>query len=487
MPFEAIIGLEVHAQLQTASKLFCLCSTEFGAPPNSHTCPVCLGLPGALPVLNRRAVAMAIKTALALDCRINRRSLFARKNYFYPDLPKGYQISQYEQPLAQGGTVTFPVRRRPGPGDDFSYQEKSVGIIRVHLEDDAGKSIHRPGDDTYVNLNRTGVPLIEIVTEPGLRSSREAYDFLIWLRRTLLYLGICDGNMEQGSLRCDANVSVRPDSGAPFGTKTEIKNLNSFRFLQKALDYEIERQVRVIRAGDRIEQETRLWAEARQQTLPMRSKEHAHDYRYFPDPDLMPILISESWLEKIESEIPELPEARRQRLACEYGLSDDDAFLITQTRPWADYFEAAALASSHPKTIFNWMVGDLTRFLKRDNRGIELSPVPPGYLASLVDLIENGQISGKSAKDVFEKVYESGRDPKTIVAQEGLKQITNGGELDAIIQDVLEANQPQVARYRSGKTGLLGFFVGQVMQRTQGQANPRIVNQILKSKLQPEE
>ncbi len=483
MEFEAVIGLEVHAQLLTRSKLFCSCSTQFGAPPNSNTCPVCLGLPGALPVLNREAVAMAVKAGLAFNCTINRRSVFARKNYFYPDLPKGYQISQYDQPLAVEGQVTLLTGDRLETGNVANYRQKTFGITRVHLEDDAGKSIHAPGDDTYVNLNRTGVALIEIVSEPDFRSSQEAYDYLTYLRKTLLYLGICDGNMEEGSLRCDANTSVRPKGARKFGTKTEIKNLNSFRFLQKALDYEIQRQIEVLRSGGEIHQETRLWNEELQKTFVMRTKEYAHDYRYFPEPDLMPILISDQWLSQLQSEIPELPEAKRERFAVDYGLGDEEALLVTQTRELADYFESAAKASGLPKAIFNWLLGDVTRFLKRDGREISDFPIAPADLARLALLVEEGAISGKIAKDVFEKMYQSGESPDKIVEREGLRQISDTGQLEGVVEGVLAANAGKVREYREGKLGLMGFFVGQVMRQTQGQANPQLVNEILKSKL----
>ncbi len=483
MEFEAVIGLEVHAQLLTRSKLFCSCSTQFGAPPNSNTCPVCLGLPGALPALNREAVAMAVKAGLALGCKINQHSIFARKNYFYPDLPKGYQISQYDQPLATDGHVEILTGERLDTGNITNYQRKTFGITRVHLEDDAGKSVHVAGDDTYVNLNRTGVPLIEIVSEPDFRSSQEAYDYLTYLRKTLQYLGICDGNMEEGSLRCDANASVRPLGSANFGTKTEIKNLNSFRFLQKALDYELGRQIEVLRAGGEIHQETRLWNEELQKTLVMRSKEYAHDYRYFPEPDLMPILISDEWLEELKAQIPELPDSRATRFVADYGLSEEEALLATQTRPFADYFEIAAKAAGQPKAVFNWMLGDLTRFLKRDNREIEECPVSAANLAALIRLVEDGVISGKIAKDVFEKMYGTGADPERIVEEEGLKQISDTGELEALIEGILTANASKVEAYRSGKVGLMGFFVGQVMRETRGQANPKLVNDILQAKL----
>ena len=485
MEFEPVIGLEVHAQLLTKTKIFCRCSTQFGALPNSKTCPVCLGLPGALPVLNREAVAMAVKAGLALNCRINPRSIFARKNYFYPDLPKGYQISQYDQPLAVQGKIALRTGKRLATGSIVDYQKKSFGIIRVHLEEDAGKSIHMAGEDTYVNLNRSGVPLIEIVSEADFRSSQEAYDYLTFLRRILLYLEICDGNMEEGSLRCDANVSVREIGSSRFGIKAEIKNLNSFRFLQRALDYEIQRQIDVIQRGGTIEQETRLWDEERQKTFAMRSKEEAHDYRYFPEPDLLPLVIPSQWLEGLRSEIPELPQARAERLVQQYGLTDEDAFQITQTRPFADYFEAAVKAYKQPKLIFNWMIGDLTRLLKRDNSEVGACRIGPKSLAKMLQLVDEGTISGKIAKDVFEKMYQTGKDPEKVISEEGLRQISDVNQLEEIIDRILDSNQKKVEVYRSGKEGLLGFFVGQAMKETRGQANPKLLNEILKNKLLP--
>lgn len=485
MEFEPVIGLEVHAQLLTRSKIFCRCSTQFGAPSNSNTCPVCLGLPGALPVLNREAVAMAVKAGLALGCRIHTHSIFARKNYFYPDLPKGYQISQYDQPLAQDGRVALLSGERQGSGNIVNYVRKEFGIIRVHLEEDAGKSIHMEGDDTYVNLNRSGVPLIEIVSRPDFRSSQEAYDYLGFLRRTLMYLGICDGNMEEGSLRCDANVSVRPVGSNTLGTKAEIKNLNSFRFLQKALDYEIQRQIDVIEGGGRVEQETRLWDEEREKTLAMRSKEEAHDYRYFPDPDLLPLVVSPQWLEQLEAEIPELPEARRERFMEQYALSAEDALLMTQTRAFADYYEEAVQTFNQPRSLFNWMVVELTRYMKQDHCGIEECRIKPQDLARMVQLIEEGTISGKMAKQVFEKMYQGGKTPDAILSEEGLQQISDAGQLEGVIDRILQSNPKEVEAYRAGKEGLLGFFVGQAMKETRGQANPQLVNQLIREKLKP--
>ena len=485
LEFEPVIGLEIHAQLLTHSKIFCSCSTEFGAPPNSNTCPVCLGLPGALPVLNQEAVAMAVKAGLALECQIKQNSIFARKNYFYPDLPKGYQISQYDLPLAENGKVEILTGERQETGKVGNYRKRSFGITRVHLEEDAGKSIHVPGGDTHVDLNRTGVPLIEIVSEPDFRSSQEAYDYLTYLHRVLLYLEICDGNMEEGSLRCDANVSVRPEGVEELGTKTEIKNLNSFRFLQKALDFEIDRQIELLRNEGVVQQETRLWDEEEQKTTVMRSKEEAHDYRYFAEPDLLPVVISEEWLEKLKAEIPELPEQRRERFIQEYSLSQEEALLLTQTRQLADYFEKAVESWQQPKAIFNWMLGDLTHHLKQDNRDITQCSVQPEQLADLVRLIDEGEISGKMAKQVFEKLYKTGEDPRSIIAQEGLRQISDEDQLKSIVDGVIESNPEKVEAYQAGKTGLLGFFMGQVMKETQGQANPKMINEMLQARLQP--
>ena len=430
---------------------------------------------------------MAIRAGLALGCRINRCSTFARKNYFYPDLPKGYQISQYDVPIAEDGQIEIPTGDRREAGNVANYQKKKFGITRVHLEEDAGKSIHASGKDSYVNLNRTGVPLIEIVSEPDFRSSQEAYDYLGYLRRTVLYLGICDGNMEEGSLRCDANVSVRPGGSSTLGTKVEIKNLNSFRFLQKALDYEIERQIKRVKDGGAVEQETRLWDEDRHKTSAMRSKEEAHDYRYFPDPDLLPVVIAEEWLHELQGRIPELPEPRRERLVEQYGLSNEDALLATQTRQFADYFEGAIKRHDRPKAIFNWMVGDLTHYLKRDGKDIDSSPVKPESLAGLVRLVDDGQISGKIAKQVFEGMYQTGEDAETIISREGVKQISDAGQLEDVVSRVLQENPDKVKSYRSGKDGLLGFFMGQVMKETGGQANPTMVNEMLRLKLRSDQ
>jgi len=487
MEFEPVIGLEVHAQLVTRSKLFCGCSTEFGAPPNSNTCPVCLGLPGALPVLNRKAVAMAVKAAMALGCRINAVSVFARKNYFYPDLPKGYQISQFDRPLGESGSVTVLSGERSDSGKIGNRQEKIFGITRLHLEDDAGKSIHEglpdSGSKSYVNLNRTGVPLIEIVSEPDFRSSQEAYDYVTHLRKTLLYLGVCDGNMEEGSLRCDANISIRPKGSETFGTRVEIKNLNSFRFLQRALDYEIERQVDVLSQGGGIVQETRLWDEAEGRTLPMRSKEEAHDYRYFPEPDLLPLKLDPAWIERLRRELLELPGPKMKRFIEQYGFSVEDALLLTGTAELAAYFEKCAGASGNARASANWIMGDLAYVLRNSGKGIQDSPIPPGNLAALIGKIDSGEISGKIAKTVFEEMARTGGNPAEIIQRMGLAQVSDETSLGALIDGILAANAKQVAEYRSGKTRVLGFLVGQIMKETRGQANPQVVNELLQKKL----
>lgn len=474
MPYEAVIGLEVHAQLLTASKIFCGCSTAFGAPPNTQVCPVCLGLPGALPVLNRRAVEYAVRAALALNCTVHEVSIFARKNYFYPDLPKGYQISQYEQPLAADGVVEYArggVIRR-------------VGIIRVHLEEDAGKSLHEGFPDsarrTYVDFNRSGVPLIEIVTRPDLRSGEEAAEFFERLRAILMAIGVNDGNMEEGSLRCDANVSVRPRGAPGFGVKTEVKNLNSFRFLERALDYEVRRQIEILERGGIVEQETRLWDQQAERTVAMRTKEEAHDYRYFPEPDLPPLQLDPEWIAQIRSSLPELPEARKQRFMTEYGLPEYDATLLTGSPALADYFEKTAAACGNPKAASNWIMGELLRKLKELDVEIAAVPVTPDKLASLIRLVTSGRLSSTMAKEVFEKMFATGRTAEEIVEEEGLRQIDDETALEPLVAEVLARHGDVVAQYRAGKTAVLGFLVGQVMKATGGKANPRIVNALLR-------
>ena len=475
--FEPVIGLEIHAQLLTASKIFCGCSTAFGARPNTHVCPVCLGLPGALPVLNRQAVDHGIRAALALNCQVQPRSIFARKNYFYPDLPKGYQISQYERPLATGGHLEYSI----------GGVVRRIGIIRAHLEEDAGKSLHEGFPDstsrTYVDFNRSGVPLLEIVTQPDLRSAAEAADFFERLRAILVAIGVNDGNMEEGSLRCDANVSVRPAGEEGLGTKTELKNLNSFRFLEKALQYEIDRQTALVGTGERVVHETRLWDAAAGRTLAMRSKEEAHDYRYFPEPDLPPLDLSEERIAQIGRSLPELPEARKRRFVAQYGLPEYDAGILTQSSALSEYFEATAALARNPRTASNWILGEVLRLLKETGADIAEVRVDPPRLADLIALVERGAISGSVAKDVFQKMHETGATAESIVAAEGLAQISDETALLAAIRDVLAANPVPVEQYRAGRTKTFGFLVGQVMKATGGQANPGLVTDLLKREL----
>ncbi len=476
--YEPVIGLEVHVQLLTKSKIFCSCSTRFGDPPNTNTCPVCLGLPGALPVLNRDAVTMAMKAALALNCAINPRSRFARKNYFYPDLPKGYQISQYDEPLSQDGWIDI----------EAGEVRKRIGITRVHLEEDAGKSLHEgfadSGSKSYIDLNRTGVPLIEIVGEPDLRSPDEAYDYLTRLRTLMLYLEVSDCNMEEGSLRCDANVSVRLSGVGEFGTKTEVKNLNSFRFLQKALAYEIDRQISVLETGGSIRQETRLWDSREQRTYGMRSKEFAHDYRYFPEPDLLPLVINDEWREEARSALPELPEARKERFVEQYALPVQDAAQLTASRPLADYFEETAKASGEPKLAANWILSELLYLLNEVGKEISASPVSPARLSELVGLIQQGTISGKMGKDILAEMFRSGKSAKDVMAAQGLEQINDPEKIRSVVSGIMSGNPKQVEQYRKGKTATFGWFVGQVMKATRGQANPQRVQEVLKKELE---
>jgi len=487
MAFEPVIGLEVHAQLVTRSKLFCGCSSRFGGPPNSQTCPVCLGLPGALPVPNLGAIAMAARAALALGCRINLLSVFARKNYFYPDLPKGYQISQFDAPLAEHGCVRVLSGERNETGHIVNRREKTFRLTRVHVEEDAGKSLHEgtagPDESSYVNLNRSGVPLIEIVSEPDFRSSQEAYDYVTQLRRILMYIGVCDGNMEEGSLRCDANVSVRPAGTEGFGTKVEIKNLNSFRYLQRALEYEISRQTQVLSQGGRVLQETRLWDEAAGYTAAMRSKEEAHDYRYFPEPDLLPLQLDPGWIAGIQASLPELPHEKALRFIAEYRLSVEEAFQLTSGARLADYFEKCAVLSANPRATLHWITGDLAYALKDTGLDMEDNPLPPDRLAALIRMIDAADISGKIAKTVFEEMFRSGDDPAAVVSRLGLVQVSDEAALEAVIERIMAANPAQLSEFRAGKEKLFGYFAGQAMKETKGQANPQVLNKLLKRKL----
>jgi len=475
MPYEVVIGLEVHAQLLTESKIFCSCSTKFGALPNSHVCPVCMGMPGVLPVLNKKVVEFALKMALATHCRINSYSVFARKNYFYPDLPKGYQISQYEHPLAKDGWVEIEV----------TGQKKQIGIVRIHMEEDAGKLIHDLHKPiSYVDFNRTGVPLIEIVSKPDIRTPEEGVAYLKKLRSILRYLGICDGNMEEGSFRCDANISLRPIESEKFGVRTELKNMNSFKHVQRALTYEIERQRSILEQGGSIVQETRLWDETKNITRSMRGKEEAHDYRYFPDPDLMPVVIDKNWIEKIEKTLPELPDVKKQRFVQEYRLPEYDAEVLTSEKELAEYFEQVVKYGSDAKLASNWMMSEVLRKLNQEKREITACPITPKDLAELLQLIQKGTISGKIAKIVFEEMYSSGKPASQIVREKSLIQITDQAVLEEIAQKIIESYPKEVEQYKAGKEKLLGFFVGQMMKQTKGKANPQLVNKIFKELLQ---
>ena len=477
MDYECVIGLEVHAQLLTDSKLFCSCATAFQADPNDQTCPVCLGLPGVLPVLNRQAVELTMRTGLAMQGTVAALNRFARKNYFYPDLPKGYQISQFEEPLIEGGCLDIEV--------DGTIRH--VRLNRIHLEEDAGKSIHGENladpNKSYVDLNRTGVPLMEIVSDPDLRSPEEARVYLQKLKTVLEYLDVCDGNMEEGSLRCDANVSLRRAGADTLGTRTEIKNLNSFRNVQQAIAYEMERQRDVLDNGGRVVQETRLFDAGRGVTVPMRSKEEAHDYRYFPEPDLVPLQIEPDWVESVRQSIPELPDARRQRFVSQYGLPAYDADVLVASRAMADYFEATVELFPQPKIVSNWVMGDFLRALNHANHSPDEALVTPTHLAELLRLIDDGTISGKIAKTVFEDMYRTGKRPGDIVAEQGLVQMSDSDALQEVIGQVVGEHPEQVAAYRAGKEKLLGFFVGQIMKATQGKANPAMVNTLLRQLL----
>jgi len=478
MGYEAVIGLEVHCQLLTDSKIFCGCPTRFGAPPNTNVCPVCLGMPGVLPVLNRRAVEYALRAGLALQCDIRPLSVFARKNYFYPDLPKGYQISMYDQPTMVGGHLDIEV----------GGTVKRVRITRIHMEEDAGKLLHEgfpdSGSRSYVDFNRSGVPLIEIVSEPDLRSPEEAHACFSSLRSLLVWIGITDGNMEEGSLRCDANVSLRPEGSETLGTKAELKNLNSFKFVQHALEYEIRRQQEILGGGGRVVQETRLYDPKQDRTVPMRSKEEAHDYRYFPEPDLPPLRVGPEWIEEVRAMLPELPAARRARFERDHGLKSQDAQALTSERALADYYEATATASGNARAAANWILTEVLRKVRESKGAIGEVPLAPGRLASLIRLVDGRTISGKVAKELFEEIYASGADPTDLVRARGLAQVTDEGSIRSAIDAVIARNADKVAAFQAGKTGLLGFFVGQVIKETGGQADPALVSRLLKERLE---
>lgn len=478
MTYEPIIGLEVHAQLRTRAKIFCRCSTQFGAEPNSQVCPVCLGMPGVLPVLNRRAVEFAVRMGLAVDCQIALHSIFARKNYFYPDLPKGYQISQYEEPLCRDGALDIEV----------NGARKRIGIRRIHLEEDAGKSIHAEAfvdvDETLVDLNRCGVPLIEIVSEPDLRSPEEAAAYISQLRQIVQYLDICDGNMEEGSLRCDANVSVRRRDASTFGVKTELKNMNSIRGVERALAFEIDRQIHRLGQGESVVQETLLWDADRNEAVPMRSKEFAHDYRYFPEPDLVPLHLEDAWVKELRASLPELPLPRKRRFIDQYHLPDYDAGVLTESRALADYFEGVAERAGDSKAASNWIMGEVLRALKETGKELADFPIDPADLAQLLRLIDQGTISGRIAKTVFDEMATTGKDAEAIVREKGLVQISDSDVLERQIADVLEAHPAEVEKYRSGKKQVFGYLVGQVMKATRGKANPKLVNEILRARLE---
>ncbi len=487
MSWETVIGLEIHAQLSTESKIFCGCATRFGDEPNANTCPTCLGLPGALPVLNRRVVELAARAALALGLHVNHQSTFARKNYFYPDLPKGYQISQYDQPFSANGELEIMTAERDEAGHPLEWRPKKIRITRLHLEEDAGKNVHEglPNVDrySYIDLNRTGVPLAEIVTEPDFRSSWEAYDYVNHVRRALQWVGASEADMEKGNLRCEANVSVRRVGDEKFGTKVELKNLNSVRFMQRAIEFEVARHIQVLESGGRLAQETRLWDDRALETRVMRSKEEAHDYRYFPEPDLQPLIVSEQFVEEVRRAMPELPEQRRKRFGDQYGLSYADASQLVSDRALADYYETAAEASGNPRATANWIRTELLRELEAKGVSAGESPLPPKELAALVRLIDEGKISGKQGKDVLVEMFKSGKPAQAIIEEQGLVQVSDTGEIDALIDSVIAANPDQLANYRAGKEALFGFFVGQVIKASKGKANPKIVNERLRAKL----
>ena len=474
MNYEAVIGLEVHAQMLTTTKIFCGCSTTFGNEPNSQTCQICIGMPGVLPVLNKKALEFAIRTGLATNCTISGYSRFARKNYFYPDLPKGYQISQYEQPICEHGHIEIIV----------DGEVKRIGITRIHMEEDAGKNIHEgAGGYSLVDLNRTGVPLMEIVSEPDLRSPKEAAEYMKKLRSIVRYLGVCDGNLEQGSLRCDANVSVRPVGQKEFGTRAEVKNINSFRYVEKAIEYEIKRQIKIIEDGGKVVQETRLWDANKNITESMRSKEEAHDYRYFPDPDLVPITVEQNWIDEIKASLPELPDAKSHRFVADLGLPEYDAHLLSSERETAEWFEGTVIAGGQPKAVSNWIMGDLMKLLNEDNKSIENCLIKPPQLAGMLKLIDEGLISGKIAKTVFDEMYKTGKDAAEIVREKGLVQISDSSEIEKIVDEIIARNPKEVERFKTGDEKLIGFFVGQAMKASKGKANPQMLNDLLTKKL----
>jgi aspartyl-tRNA(Asn)/glutamyl-tRNA(Gln) amidotransferase subunit B len=471
--WESVIGLEIHVQLLTESKMFSSDSAAYGGGDNDHTNPVSLGMPGALPVPNLRAVEFSMTTGLALNCEIAQQSVFARKNYFYPDLPKGYQISQFDKPLCSNGYVEFY----------HDSKIKKVRIERAHIEEDAGKSTHH-GDYTLINLNRAGVPLLEVVSGPDMRSAGEAAEYARTVRNIVRYLGVCDGNLEEGSLRCDCNVSVRKRGETKLGTKVELKNINSFRFIEKAIEYEIQRQIDVIQSGEKIVQETRLYDSTKNRTFSMRSKEEAHDYRYFPDPDLLPLQVDAAWIQKLKAQLPELPLAKAQRFQAQYALPEYDSFVLIQEQALAQYFEEVAKNCTNPKAASNWIMTELMRELNTSGISVEKSPIGAVALAELIRLIDEGQISGKMAKEVFASMWKTQKPAKSIIAEQGLSQISDESAVAAIVDQVLAANQAQVSDYRSGKTKLFGFFVGQIMKLSKGQANPDVVNKLLRQKLE---
>ncbi|RJP65226.1 MAG: Asp-tRNA(Asn)/Glu-tRNA(Gln) amidotransferase subunit GatB [Ignavibacteriales bacterium] len=473
--YEAVIGLEVHAQLLTETKCFCGCSTKFGNPPNSNVCPVCLGHPGVLPVLNKKVVEFTVMMGLATNCTINEKSIFARKNYFYPDLPKGYQISQYEQPICENGFIEIELS---------SGEKKKIGITRIHMEEDAGKSIHDQSTETLVDVNRCGVPLMEIVSEPDMRTPEEAYLYLSKIKQIVQYLNICDGNMEEGSLRCDANISIRPEGETKLGTKTEVKNMNSFRNVERAIAYEIERQTDLVEDGKNIVQQTLLWNADLNTVAPMRSKEEAHDYRYFPDPDLLPVVVSDEWRESIKKKLPELPDQKLERFMSSYKIPFYDANILTSSRDLAEYYEKVVSVTSDYKSASNWVMSDVLKIINENKISPKEFPVSPENLGKLINLIKDNTISGKIAKEVFPEMLKANADPEMIIKEKNLIQITDTGAIEMVIDQIISNSPNEVQQYLSGKDKVFGFFIGQIMKETKGKANPKVVNDILKQKLE---